>query len=329
MKQRRKIAIYWASSCGGCEIAFANLHEKLLVADEHFELVFCPCLVDTKVEDVERMADRGIAITLFNGAIRTDGNEEMAHLMRRKSELLIAYGACAMSGAIPALSNLHSRDNHFQAVYRENATIDNPAGAQPQASTAVPEGVLVLPRFHAAVKNLVQVVDVDYSIPGCPPESTQLWKILEALIAGTPLPAKGSVLGAGSSTCCDECKRERKKKTIQRFYRTFEIIPDTQKCLLEQGILCMGVVTRDGCGALCPQVNMPCIGCYGAPEGVDDQGAKMVAAIGSVLDIGEYKGMTEEQIRERTDAVIDTLPDLAGTFYKFSLGRTLPEGKAQ
>jgi len=84
----------------------------------------------------------------------------------------------------------------------------------------------------------------------------------------------------------------------------------------------MGVATRDGCGALCPEVNMPCIGCYGAPEGVLDQGAKMVSTLGSIIDIGETKGMSEEAIAEKIDEVIAAVPDIAGTVYKFSMARS-------
>jgi len=81
-----KLSVYWASSCGGCEIAVVNLHEKLLELDARFDLVFCPCLMDTKKEQVESMVDGSIAITLFNGAIRTEENEKMARLLRKKSD---------------------------------------------------------------------------------------------------------------------------------------------------------------------------------------------------------------------------------------------------
>ena len=95
MAAKPKLAMYWASSCGGCEVALVNLNEKLLAVDAHFDFVFCPCLLDTKISDIEALPDRSLAITLFNGAIRTSENEEMAHLLRRKSELLIAFGACS------------------------------------------------------------------------------------------------------------------------------------------------------------------------------------------------------------------------------------------
>jgi len=164
------------------------------------------------------------------------------------------------------------------------------------------------------------VVPVDYFIPGCPPESHQIWAVLEAVIAGKPLPPKGSTLGGGRSTVCEECQRTKENKKIRRFHRTYEIVPDTGRCLLEQGIVCMGIATMEGCGALCPKVNMPCTGCYGPPEGVVDQGSKMLAALGSVLDLGEYKGMSERQVADKADAIVATIPDLAGTVYKFSLG---------
>ncbi len=321
--------MYWASSCGGCEIALVNLNEKFLAVDAHFDFMFCPCLLDTKKSAIEAMPDRSVAVTLFNGGIRTSENEEMARLLRRKSELMIAFGSCASEGCIPALSNLYSKADHFRTVYLDSPSLDNREGRMPQTRSTVPEGELELPIFYERVRHLSEIVEVDYSIPGCPPEPHQIWNVVEALVQGAQLPPKGSTLGGGHSTVCDQCARRKESKTIRKFYRTYEIVPDPERCLLEQGIVCMGIATRDGCGALCPQVNMPCTGCYGAPEGVLDQGAKMVSALGSVLDIGDYKGLSDDQIAEKIDAAIDGLPDLAGTFYKYSLGASLLGGKSR
>jgi F420-non-reducing hydrogenase small subunit len=90
----------------------------------------------------------------------------------------------------------------------------------------------------------------------------------------------------------------------------------------------MGIATRDGCGALCPKVNMPCTGCYGSPEGVLDQGAKMVAALGSIIDIEDLKGLSEDEILRRIGETIDRMPDLAGTFYKYSLAGSILGGRS-
>lgn len=72
MGPKPKLAMYWAAGCGGCEIALVNIHEALLDVDTHFDFMFCPCLLDTKKAEIEALADGEIAVTFFNGAIRTN-----------------------------------------------------------------------------------------------------------------------------------------------------------------------------------------------------------------------------------------------------------------
>ena len=91
----------------------------------------------------------------------------------------------------------------------------------------------------------------------------------------------------------------------------------------------MGIATRDGCGALCPKVNMPCTGCYGPPEGVLDQGAKMVSALGSIIDINGIKGIDEDDIAGKIDKIIESIPDPSGLFYKFSLANSILKRRMQ
>jgi len=327
MAAKPKLGMYWASSCGGCEIALVNLHEKILAVADNFDFVFCPCLLDTKKRDIEEMEDGSIAVTFFNGAIRTSENLEMAQILRRKSQVLVGFGACAIDGGIPALSNLHSLADHLHTIYLENPSLANQDGVTPRTSVEVAEGELELPAFWDRVKSLAQTVDVDYFLPGCPPESNRIWEVVETIIEGRPLPPKGSVLGGAASSVCETCSRSKEKKEVARFYRTYEIVPDAERCLLEQGIVCIGAATRDGCGALCPQVNMPCTGCYGPAEGIFDQGAKMLSALGSVADIGSYKGMSEQEIADKADAVFNSIPDQAGAFYKFSLAGSILGGR--
>ncbi|MCK7475822.1 MAG: hypothetical protein MZV49_25315 [Rhodopseudomonas palustris] len=45
--------MYWAASCGGCEIAVLNIHEKILDVDANFDVVFWPVAMDAKYKDVE------------------------------------------------------------------------------------------------------------------------------------------------------------------------------------------------------------------------------------------------------------------------------------
>lgn len=327
MAEKPKLSMYWAAACGGCEVALVNINEKILDVDANFDFMFCPCLLDTKKKDIEALPDGAILITLFNGALRTEENKEMAHLLRKKSKLLISFGSCASEGCIPALGNLAPSDTRFKLIYQDTPSSDNKKGVFPQAETKVPEGKLTLPVFLSRVKALHEEVEVDYSIPGCPPEPHQIWNVIEYVLSGKPLPPKGSILGAGKSTVCNECTRIKNNKKIKKFKRTFEFIPDREECLLEQGLICMGIATRDGCGGLCPKVNMPCTGCYGPSDGVEDQGAKMIAALGSAVDIDDIKTMSEIDINKRLDEMIKDIPDIAGTFYRYSLSGSLVKGR--
>ena len=313
-----KFAMYWAASCGGCEIAVLNIYEKILDVDANFEIVFWPVAMDAKVKDVEALPDQSITLTLFNGGIRNAENEEMAHLLRRKSKILVAFGSCACEGCIPGLANFSSPEAIFDTVY-ESISTENPGHIRPQFSHTVPEGELHIPAFYPRLKTLDQVVPVDYYIPGCPPESHQIAAVIDVVIQAlqgkATLPGPGAVLGANGTTVCDECTRKRGIKTIRKFTRIQDVAAiDPDICLIEQGITCNGPATRNGCGAKCPAVNAPCIGCYGPAEGVLDYGARLITAFASVIE-----GKTPEEI----DRVLDTLPDPAGQFYRFNLAHSL------
>jgi F420-non-reducing hydrogenase small subunit len=321
-----KFAMYWAASCGGCEISVLNIGDKLLDVDAVFDVAFWPCATDFKYGDVENYPDGYIDLCLFNGAIRTSENEEMAHLLRQKSKVLVAFGSCAYEGCIPALSNLTSKDATFGAAYLDSPSTANPEQVIPQPVTEVPEGELRIPEFYETVKSLDQVVAVDYIVPGCPPEPPQIWAVLEAVVAalqqGTELPPPGSIVGAGTVAVCEECPLEKHAKAIERFYRPYEVSPEPHLCLLEQGLLCMGPATRSGCGALCPQVGMGCRGCYGPLDGVEDQGARMLSALASVVGVGA-PAEEEAALEAKIAAAMDTLVDPAGTFYRFSMAHSL------
>ena len=313
-----KLALYWAAGCGGCDIAVLDIEEKILDVADFFDIVFWPCAMDFKYSDVEALGEKEIDLTLFNGAIRTSENQYMAELLREKTKLLVAFGSCAMEGCIPALSNFYDKQGTLDYAYRDAPSVDAESrGTYPQTHTAMPEGEIEIPEFFNTVKSLDQVVEVDYYIPGCPPQSFQVLGVIEAVIdilkTGKPLPPKGAVLGAGEKTCCDECPRERKEKKIKQFFRPHEIIPREDICLLDQGIICLGPATRSGCGALCVQANIPCRGCYGLPPQVQDQGAKMIAALSSVID-----ATTPEETRKIMEKIADPL----GTFYRFSMAHS-------
>ncbi|HET6845570.1 MAG TPA: F420-nonreducing hydrogenase [Anaerolineales bacterium] len=318
MNAKPKFAMYWAASCGGCEIAVLNTHEKILDLDANFEVVFWPVAMDAKYKDVEAMEDDSILITLFNGGIRNDENEHIAKLLRRKSKILVAFGSCACEGCIPGLANLSPVGEIVQTAFN-TPTTDNPNEIYPRTSFDVPEGELHIPRLEPILRPLDQVVHVDYYMPGCPPESHQIAEVIELLVkvvnGAAELPPKGTVIGAGHSTVCDECPRARNLKMIKAFKRIQDIAPvEPTLCILEQGVPCNGPATRSGCNARCPQVGAQCIGCYGPAEGVMDYGARLMTAFASVIDAN-----TPEEI----DKILDGIPDPTGQVYRFSLAGSL------
>jgi len=312
-----KFAMYWAASCGGCEIATLNIHEKILDVDANFDVVFWPVAMDAKYKDVEAMEDGSILLTLFNGGIRNDENEHVARLLRRKSKILVAFGSCANEGCMPALANLSSVQDLVDTAF-STITTDNPQHLRPQTSHTVPEGELHIPTLYPVVRTLEQVVPVDYFIPGCPPESSQIAAVIDLVIqvleGKAQLPPAGSMIGAGKSTVCDECQRKRNLKHIKKFERIQNVKLDPTLCILEQGVVCSGPATRSGCQALCPAAGSPCIGCYGPAEGAIDFGARLMSAVASVIDSNDPKEI---------DQILDGIPDPAGMFYRFNLAGSL------
>jgi F420-non-reducing hydrogenase small subunit len=321
-KNKLKIAFYWAASCGGCEIAVLDLNEKILDVVQLADIVFWPVAIDIKYKDVEAMPAKYIDITFFNGSIRNSEQEHMAKLLRQKSKTLVAFGSCAHEGCIPGLANLHDRKEIFDKVYLESKSIANPKRIVPKTSTEVEEGILKLPEFYDTVKTLDQTVDVDYYLPGCPPPVKLIATAVEA-ITNNQLPPKGSVL-APLTSVCDECPRKKDNKKISKIYRVYEKIPEPEKCLLEQGIICIGPATRSGCGAQCLTVDMPCTGCGGRCPNSPEQGAAMISALASILGL---EGETEHYSQEDVDNLMNQIKDPLGTFYMYSLPSSILKRK--
>jgi len=310
-KPKLKLAVYWASACGGCCVSVLDVHEKLFDVIAAADFVFWPIALDIKYKDVEDMPDNHIDITLFNGAIRTAENEHMANLLRKKSKILIAYGSCSHLGGIPGLANFSNKEEIFRRVYEESESTVNPDKTRPLTEYKIGEEVLEIPSFYNDVRSLSQTVEVDYFFPGCPPQTERLLEVFTSIVRGDKLPPKGSVIGAGNKAQCDECVRKKtENKKLKKIYRPWEISDDGETCFLEQGVICMGPATREGCGNRCIKGNAPCRGCYGPIPGVADPGTKMMSAIASIID---------EKEPEEISKIVDEIADPAGTFYRFSL----------
>lgn len=305
------MAFYWCASCGGCEEAVVDLAEDILKVVEAVEFVLWPVAMDFKIKDVEALEDGAIAVSFINGGIRTSEQEHIARLLRKKSGLVVAFGACAHLGGVPGLANFADRDRIFEYVYQKSPSLDNPERVLPQEKTNVREGELTLPRFYNTVFTVDQVIDVDYYLPGCAPPPDLIMNAVEAILTGN-LPEKGTVL-APDKSLCDTCKRKPtkpEKAVIKEIKRVHQVLIDPERCFLDQGIICLGPATRDGCGERCINANMPCRGCFGSTSRVEDQGAKFLSALASIIDAND-----EDEIKKIMDSIVDP----AGVFYFYSL----------
>jgi F420-non-reducing hydrogenase small subunit len=310
--EKLKFGFYWAASCGGCEIAVLDVDDKILQVMEIAEIVFWPVAMDVKYRDVEAMPDGFMDVCFFNGAIRSSEQRSLAELLRRKAKTLVAFGACAQLGGVPGLANEADATQVYDRAYHSSPSNDNPQHAQPETHSSVPEGPVEIPRLHNTVKPLDKVVEVDYYLPGCPPPPTLIFKAIDAIASGK-LPPKGSIL-APERAVCEECPRKKEDKRIPAVKRVIDSTPEPEKCLLDQGYVCMGPATRGGCEAQCLNANMPCTGCGGPCPGAEEQGAAMLSALSTVLGLGD-----EKQEGYDAESLMSQVKDPLGTFYKYSL----------
>ena len=311
MGEKPKVAFYWCASCGGCEEAVIDLAEDILKVVEAVDIVFWPVALDFKKSDIEAMEDGSIAVSFINGAVRLSEQEEMVKLLRKKSQLVVAFGTCAHLGGIPGLANFWDKESIFNRAYHTTPSTDNPEGVVPQEKSTVDGKELYLPSFFNTVYALNQVIDVDYYLPGCAPPRDLIMNAVQAILEGN-LPPKGSVLSPNKALCedCDRNETKPEKLAIKDIKRPWEVILDPETCFLAQGVICMGPATRTGCGQRCITANMPCRGCFGPTDQVIDMGAKFLAAFASILDADDEKEVAR---------IVETIVDPAGTFYRFSL----------
>ena len=295
-----------------------DLAERVLDLIGLVDIVFWPVALDFKLSDVEAMPDKSIDACLINGGIRTTENEKIAKLLRAKSKIVIAYGACSSWGGVPGLANLSRREEILEWIYRDAPTTDNKQNTRPTQSVEE-EVVLELPTLLAEMEPLDRVIDVDYYVPGCPPTPDVTWNALTTILSGK-LPEKGSVIGAEEKALCHSCPLNDTKPdivSIKEFRRPTEFAPDLSKCLLIQGLPCLGPVTRGGCTALCVKGGMPCTGCFGPVDDVEDFGNKAVTYLASVLDLENEKDIERE---------FSKIVDVVGLSNKYSLPKSTFRG---
>jgi coenzyme F420-reducing hydrogenase gamma subunit len=121
------------------------------------------------------------------------------------------------------------------------------------------------------------VIPVDFAIPGCPIDRTEFINCVKALLLGKKPPIPDYPL-------CVECKLKE------------------NACLFTRNSVCLGPVTRAGCGAICPTYGQSCEACRGFITNPNDSSMRNVLAEHgmSVEEITSmYTMFTTYQVREK------------------------------
>jgi F420-non-reducing hydrogenase small subunit len=316
---RKKIAIYWSASCGGCDVSLLDLESKLLELATLADIVYWPVAMDYKRRDFFDRRDGSVDFGLFNGAVRTSEQREDAEAFRRICKVLVAFGSCAAFGGIPGLANLSTREQILDVAYGTTPSTENAENTRPLSRSEVEGHDLTLPEFFDLVYSLPQIVGTDVILPGCPPPTERILDLLTAVAAYVEtgqLPAGGTVL-ASEKALCDLCPRNETRRggRMEAVHRPHEIEADPDQCFLDQGILCMGIATRGGCGATCISANMPCRGCFGPTPEMLDPAGEAISTIGSIAGGANENYVQAHEMKKAVRSVRDP----AGTFYRFTL----------
>ena len=315
-----KVAEEWLNICGGCEVSILDIGEPLLDILPSLEFVHIPVLADNKyfgpLGDKTKLEIPQADVGIISGGIRNEKEKHVALEMRAKCKTLIALGSCACYGGIPAMANMWTVQELYDKVYRGSVSSE-------KADTTNEN----LPPLTDKVMALDEVVKVDLYIPGCPTNSEWIKEAIVSLLSGKPftLPEK---------SVCDECPTKREKKAaggqIKRPLESVQFKQDAPweetRCFMEQGYLCLGMVTRAGCAGMaeegetkvprCIKGYMPCRGCFGPIKG--KSGNPMVDAMTAISSVG----LDVKQIADRR-AMLNRYVGAQGRL------RALPEAKGR
>lgn len=178
MNHPRKLRVATTSlaGCFGCHMSLLDIDERLIELLELIELDASP-LTDRKHP---RSCDLGIV----EGGLCNADNVRTLRTMRHQCRVLVAMGACAINGGLPAQRNHLDIRDCLQTVYLTGTGVER--GFIPND----PELPLPLDKVHP----LHDVVKIDYFLPGCPPSAEAIWQFLSDLVAGrTPSLAHGLI----------------------------------------------------------------------------------------------------------------------------------------
>jgi NAD-reducing hydrogenase small subunit len=148
-------------------MSFLDMDERLL------ELMTIARFDRSPLTDIKHCSER-VDIGLVEGGLCNAENVHTLREFRRHCNILVAVGACAINGGLPALRNHIPLEECLREAYLDGIGVEQPGIPND------PELPLLLDQVHP----IHEVVVVDYFLPGCPPSADVFWKFLTDLAAG-------------------------------------------------------------------------------------------------------------------------------------------------
>ncbi len=161
-----KVATTSLAGCFGCHMSLLDIDERLLQLLEEIEFNRTP------LTDIKILGECDVGI--IEGGVCNAENVEVLREFRQKCKVIIALGACALNGGIPALRNHFALEECLNEAYRDGMGLAAPLLPND------PELPLLLNKVHP----IHEVVAVDYFLPGCPPAADAIWTFLMELLDG-------------------------------------------------------------------------------------------------------------------------------------------------
>lgn len=166
MADKIRVATTSLAGCFGCHMSLLDIDERMLELSEFIEFNRSP------LTDIKKCTDCDIG--LIEGGVCNAENVHVLREFRSNCKILVAVGACALNGGLPAMRNEVPLEECLQEAYLDGVGVENPHVPND------PELPLLLNNVHP----IHEVVKVDYFLPGCPPSADVFWKFLTDLIAG-------------------------------------------------------------------------------------------------------------------------------------------------
>ena len=161
-----RVATTSLAGCFGCHMSLLDIDERL------FDLIELVEFDRSPLTDIKHCGPCDIG--LIEGGVCNAENVHVLREFRARCKTLVAVGACAINGGLPAQRNHLDLGDCLRQVYQYRDGV---------SGTGVPNDP-ELPLLLDKVHPVHELVRIDYFLPGCPPSGDAIWAFLSDLIAG-------------------------------------------------------------------------------------------------------------------------------------------------